>query len=95
MGGGGFLPIIKSRSNSSWGWVGLWQLTLAPYKIDLLLKNIGGKLQQFKKKIREDSLGLPWHCDKNNKIKGEKFASVHKMYLTVKMDVTTKNMFRN
>jgi hypothetical protein len=24
--GGGFLPIIKSSSNSSWGWVGLWQL---------------------------------------------------------------------
>ena len=23
--GGGFLPILKSHSNSSWGWVGLWQ----------------------------------------------------------------------
>ena len=25
VGGGGFLPIIKSSSNSGWGWVGLWQ----------------------------------------------------------------------
>ena len=23
--GGGFIPIIKSSTNSSWGWVGLWQ----------------------------------------------------------------------
>jgi hypothetical protein len=40
VGGGGFLPIIKSSSNSSWGWVGLWQKQNLSYRSQNIWKMV-------------------------------------------------------
>ena len=63
-GWGGFLPIIRFTPNSSWGWVGLWQLILQWFKswISNILIYIYSKLKTIKSYQFYDMQGnLSWN----------------------------------